>query len=84
MKKKKHPNLVTYESLKESDKEYDRKAAMETLKAIVALGYNIEKNSKKRPDYDMRDTSTEINIHYASIKDSLEFFRKNLWDKYDD
>ena len=32
----------------------------------------------------MRDTSTEINIHYASIKDSLEFFRKNLWDKYDD
>lgn len=42
--KKEHPNLVPYESLKESDKEYDRNAAMETLKAIIALGYNIERN----------------------------------------
>lgn len=82
--KKEHPNLVPYESLKESDKEYDRKAAMETLKAIVALGYNIERNSKERPDYDMRDTGTEINISYASIKDPLGFFQKSLWEKYAD
>jgi hypothetical protein len=26
----------------ETEKEYDRKAAMETLKAIAALGYKIE------------------------------------------
>lgn len=41
---KKHPCLIPYEDLPDSEKEYDRKAAMETLKAIVALGYVIDKN----------------------------------------
>jgi hypothetical protein len=41
--KKEHPCLVPYEDLPESEKEYDRKAAMETLKAILALGYRIVK-----------------------------------------
>jgi hypothetical protein len=40
---KKNPDLVPYGKLPESEKEYDRSAAMETLKAIVALGYRIEK-----------------------------------------
>ncbi len=40
---KKHPDLIPYAGLPESEKEYDRKTAMETLKAIVALGYRIEK-----------------------------------------
>jgi ryanodine receptor 2 len=40
---KKHPDLVPYASLPESEKEYDRSAAMETLKAIIAQGYKIEK-----------------------------------------
>ena len=39
---KKHPDLIPYDELPESENEYDRKAAMETLKAIVALGYKIE------------------------------------------
>src|SRR5438045_4140296 len=39
---KQHPCLVPYDDLPESEKEYDRKAAMETLKAILALGYRIE------------------------------------------
>jgi len=39
--KKEHPCLVSYEELPESEKEYDRNAAMETLKAILALGYKI-------------------------------------------
>jgi ryanodine receptor 2 len=42
--KKEHPCLVPYEDLPESEKEYDRKAAMETLKAILALGYRIVKS----------------------------------------
>jgi hypothetical protein len=41
--KKEHPCLVPYENLPESEKEYDRSTAIETLKAIVALGYRIEK-----------------------------------------
>jgi ryanodine receptor 2 len=38
---KKHPCLVPYAELPESEKQYDRNAALETLKAIVALGYHI-------------------------------------------
>jgi hypothetical protein len=36
-----HPDLVPYEELPESEKEYDRRSAMETIKAIIALGYRI-------------------------------------------
>lgn len=42
---KTHPDLVAYAELPESEKEYDRLTAMETLKAIIALGYRIEKDS---------------------------------------
>ena len=41
--KKEHPSLIPYENLSESEKEYDRSVAMGTLKAILALGYRIEK-----------------------------------------
>jgi hypothetical protein len=40
-KKKEHPCLVAYEDLPESEKEYDRSAAVETLKVIVSLGYRM-------------------------------------------
>ena len=38
-----HPCLVPYEDLPESEKEYDRSTAMETLKVIKKLGFKIEK-----------------------------------------
>lgn len=44
--KKQHPCLVPYSKLPESEKRYDRKMAMETLKTIVALGYCIEKSPR--------------------------------------
>jgi hypothetical protein len=40
---KEHPDLVPYDKLPDAEKEYDRLTAMETLKAIVLLGYKIEK-----------------------------------------
>jgi DNA-binding response OmpR family regulator len=40
---KEHPCLVPYEQLPESEKQYDRNAALETLKTIIALGYRINK-----------------------------------------
>ena len=40
---KKHPDLIPYADLPDSEKEYDRDTAMKTLQAIVALGYTIEK-----------------------------------------
>jgi ryanodine receptor 2 len=39
--KKLHPCLIPYEQLSEEEKEFDRNTAMETLKAIVAMGYEI-------------------------------------------
>jgi hypothetical protein len=40
---KKHPDLVHYSELTESEKDYDRATAIETIKAIIALGYGIKK-----------------------------------------
>ena len=34
--------LVPYDELAESEKEYDRNTALETLKLIVKMGYRIE------------------------------------------
>ncbi|HLW68103.1 MAG TPA: RyR domain-containing protein [Gemmataceae bacterium] len=42
-KAKHHPCLIPYADLPDSEKQYDRQTAMETLKAIMALGYRIEK-----------------------------------------
>ena len=44
--RKEHPDLVSYEDLPESEKQYDRNAAQETLKAISALGYRIVKGGR--------------------------------------
>ena len=41
MSVKRIPPLVPYKELPESEKEYDRSTATETLKAILALGYQI-------------------------------------------
>ena len=39
---KKHPCLIPYAELPESEKTYDRQTAMGTVKAMLALGYRIE------------------------------------------
>ena len=44
--KRETPCLVAYEDLPESEKDYDRNTAMETLKFIVSFGYEIV---KKKP-----------------------------------
>jgi hypothetical protein len=40
---KTHPCLISYERLSDSEKHYDRLAAMETLRLIIKLGYRIER-----------------------------------------
>ncbi len=39
--KKTHPDLLPYDQLSESEKGYDRTSVIETLKAIIAAGYEI-------------------------------------------
>lgn len=41
--RKETPCLVPYTQLSESEKEYDRKTALETIKLIIKLGYDIKK-----------------------------------------
>ena len=41
---KKHPCLVPYSELSESEKEYDRNTAIETLKLIIKMGYSITRS----------------------------------------
>ncbi|MCA9122280.1 MAG: protein kinase [Planctomycetaceae bacterium] len=40
---KTHPDLVPYGGLAENEKEYDRRSVISTLKAMLALGYEIQK-----------------------------------------
>jgi hypothetical protein len=37
------PLLVPYDKLPDSEKVYDRKIAIETLKAVLALGYHLSR-----------------------------------------
>ena len=41
--KKTTPLLIPYDELPESEKEYDRNTALETIKMIMKIGYRIEK-----------------------------------------
>ena len=40
--RKETPDLVSYDDLPESEKEYDRKTVVEALKAVLALGYDLK------------------------------------------
>jgi len=40
---KQHPDLLPYDELPEGEKTYDRLTAMETLKVMLALGYQVVK-----------------------------------------
>ena len=44
-RRKTHPDLVSYDDLPESEKEYDRTSVVETLKVIAALGYEPRRSS---------------------------------------
>ena len=41
----KHPCLIPYSELPESEKDYDRATAMNAVKLIIKLGYQIEKTT---------------------------------------
>ncbi len=41
--KKTHPDLVPYDELSDSEKEYDRNSVKETLQAVIALGFSVQK-----------------------------------------
>ena len=40
---KKHPCLLPYEDIPESEKEYDKTISLSIIKLLIKLGYKIEK-----------------------------------------
>jgi len=40
--RKEHPCLVPYEALPDSERDYDRVIAVETIKALLAIGYSLQ------------------------------------------
>lgn len=46
--RKLHPCLIPYDDLPESEKEYDRLTALQTLRAILALGFTIQRQTESR------------------------------------
>ena len=40
---KQHPCLIPYDELQDSEREYDKNTAIETVKLIISLVYKIEK-----------------------------------------
>lgn len=42
-KSRRHPCLIPYANLPDNEKQYDRNAAVGTIKAILALGFRIER-----------------------------------------
>ena len=43
--RKEHPCLVEYDELPESEKQYDRNTAKETIKLIISIGFRITKST---------------------------------------
>lgn len=43
--KKTHPDLIPYEELSDTEREYDRQTSLEILKVILSLGYKIVRAS---------------------------------------
>lgn len=43
---KQHPCLIPYDELPESEKNYDRSTALETLKTLSALGWKLIKDER--------------------------------------
>jgi len=48
--RKEHPCLIPYEELPETERTYDRQTALETLKLIQRLGFEIRERQPKQQE----------------------------------
>ncbi len=81
--RKEHPSLIPYEELSESEKLYHRNAALETLKAILALGYRIEgpgsafAHGRSQPGASMEPDALSQSMAGLELRDLLEIWRSH-------
>lgn len=45
--RKEHPGLVSYADLADSERDYDRRTAAETLKLIIKLGFQVARTKSR-------------------------------------
>lgn len=62
-----HPGLVPYEELSETEKDYDRRTAMETLKLIQKIGFGIKKEADRKVKY-------SVSFLFCILLPSFSFF----------
>lgn len=77
--KKQTPCLVPYRELPESEKQYDRNTALETLKLIVRLGYEITEGENDEEDFEIY--SDDVNTYAeepSNENGSDEIFMQNI------
>jgi hypothetical protein len=72
--KRKHPCLVPYDQLPDSEKEYDRALVNQTLKTTIALGYRVVNLETRRPKELPKDDSPHDDMDDSA--DILEFSKK--------
>lgn len=72
------PCLVEYDQLPESEKDYDRRSAMESVKLILKLGYKITKEESKGISqqcmlgYSQKDREKAIKLKEFLVKNGIE------------
>lgn len=80
--KKHHPSLVPYEQLPESEKEYDRKTALETVKTLISLGYKKDKAARESlvASDDLRQRANEVIDKLKNPKLTIAELRR-IWEE---
>jgi len=84
--RKEHTNLVPYEQLSESEKNYDRQTALETVKSLLAMGYRIEAVPGARLAVKSQTARSEAELAgtLQKIKDSADVASmQSLWRGHD-
>lgn len=79
--KKETPCLVPYDQLPESEKEYDRVTALESLKTIISLGYRIVKDE---PDTSLVEDTEYDEFDTEKLKEELDKKFDELFGSLDD
>jgi len=81
-----HPCLVPYDQLSESEREYDRNTAMEALKTIQHLGYQIIPPTGGSSNIDYQDEVRRIilrmedkSLDFRALQEIWQTRSKDFW-----
>ena len=75
-----HPDLVSFDELGEGGKKYNLEASAETLKVILALGYQMHKKRDRRQSFVAR-TMQSTKVDFDKLSDMLAANTHQKWAK---